>query len=68
MINDHGGRYQYKGFTIWCPSDRWIADPNWDNEKAVQNFNQQSPSFGTIRETKQWIDKNGGSIDEKRYI
>lgn len=64
------GDYEYKGFTIWSPSNKtWIAEPNWSIE-AIEKF-KGSPErieHGTIAKAKKWVREIGITLNEEDYL
>lgn len=50
--SNYYGMYEYKGFTIWNPSEKeWIAEPDW-NIEAIENLKADLPSHSTIAKAK----------------
>ncbi len=64
------GMYDYKGFTIWCPSDdgRWIAEPPFKTDLATDRYKSSCPEFKTIALAKKWVRENGHTIKEEDYL
>lgn len=67
-ISDYYGMYEYKGFTIWNPSnDEWIAEPDWSIE-AIENLKAHLPSHKTIAKAKKWVRETGVNLKEEDYL
>ena len=63
------GMYDYKGFTIWSPSEKyWIAEPNWSVE-ALENYkaSEHNVEHKTIAKAKTWINKYGVKLNEEDF-
>lgn len=64
------GMYEYKGFTIWAPSEKeWIAEPSW-SIRAIENYKSSNAciTHSTIAKAKKWIDKIGITLLESDYL
>lgn len=60
------GFYDYKGFTIWCPSDEWIAEPDWSIE-AIEECKNIMPRHSTIAKAKKWVMEVGVNLKEEDF-
>jgi hypothetical protein len=70
MINKWSGMYEYKGFTVWCPSEdgKWIAEPHFESDVATDHYKWLAPSFRTIASAKKWIREHGATIKESDFM
>ena len=70
MINKWSGMYEYKNFTVWCPSEdgKWIAEPHFVSDDATDNYKYLAPSFKTIALAKKWIREFGNTIKEEDFM
>lgn len=68
--NKWQGDYEYKGFTIWCPSEdgTWITEPDWSIE-AIENFKGSAERLDhpTIAKAKKWVREVGVHLKEEDY-
>lgn len=70
MKDTWNGTYEYKGFTIWSPSERyWIAEPEW-SITALENFkgSMEFAEHKTIAQAKKWIRETGVNLKEEDYL
>lgn len=68
MKDTWNGMYEYKGFTIWSPSEReWIAEPNW-SVRAVENYKFYIETHSTIAKAKKWVREEGVKLKEEDYL
>ena len=70
MQDTWNGIYEYKGFSIWSPSDKeWIAEPNW-SVKAIENYkaSDECVSHTTIAKAKKWVREVGVKLNEDDYL
>lgn len=66
--SNYKGMYEYKGFTIWNPSEKhWIAEPDWSIE-AIEKLKFSLPSHATIAKAKKWINETGINLKESDYL
>lgn len=63
------GTYNYKGFTIWSPSENgWIAEPDW-SVKAIERYKGETAGhFETIAKAKKWVREEGVKLKEEDYL
>ena len=71
MNNDTwNGIYEYKGFSIWSPSEKeWITEPDW-SIKAIENFkgSKEFDTHTTIAKAKKWVREIGVNLNESDYL